>query len=501
MTARVRIELRPQGTRIEVEPGTALHDVLFAHGVEFPCGGRGRCKGCRVRVVEGRLPVTAAEERMLSQEEIRSGWRLSCQCRAETDLTLELAQWEASILADETRFAFTPRDGTGVAVDLGTTTIVAQLLDLQNADVLGVRTALNPQARFGADIMSRISFALEGGGYEKLTAAVRLQVGRMISELLEGGGRNADPRDITIVGNTVMHHLFCGLDVEPLSRFPFESPATGAREFVPSDLGWPFSPRTPVRFLPCIGSFVGSDVLAGVWATGIRDSAETVALVDLGTNGEVVVAGRGRMVCSSTAAGPAFEGARISMGMRAATGAVSEVRIVGGRPECSVIGRVAPRGICGSGLVDAVAAWLDLGLVLPSGRLADGRTRLELCPPVTVSQADIRELQLAKGAIAAGLRMLLETVGASPPDLKQIYLAGAFGNYVNTASAVRIGLIPFPVEKIKPVGNSALRGAKMALSGGGSGWETLAAGMEHISLHADPKFQDTYVDEMNFPEA
>jgi uncharacterized 2Fe-2S/4Fe-4S cluster protein (DUF4445 family) len=469
--------------------------------VEFPCGGRGRCKGCRVRVIEGQLPVTVAEERMLTRDEILAGWRLSCQCRAEADLTLELAQWEASILADETQFAFVPREGLGVAVDLGTTTIVAQLLDMQSGDVLAVRTALNPQARFGADIMSRISFAMDGAGHEKLGAAVRAQVGKMISELLDGANRGGEtPRDIVIVGNTVMHHLFSGLDVEPLSRYPFESTNTGTREFGASELDWPFPPHTRIRFLPCIGSFVGSDALAGVWATGIRDSQNLVALVDLGTNGEIVVGNRRRLVCSSTAAGPAFEGARISMGMRAATGAVSEVHLGSGRPECSVIGNVAPRGICGSGLVDAVAVWLDLAFILPNGRTADGRPRLDLCPPVSVSQADIRELQLAKGAIAAGLRMLLETIGAAPSDLSQIYLAGAFGNYVNTTSAVRIGLIRFPVERIEPVGNSALRGAKMALFSDDRSWETLAAGIEHVSLHANPHFQDIYVDEMSFPQ-
>jgi uncharacterized 2Fe-2S/4Fe-4S cluster protein (DUF4445 family) len=453
-------------------------------------------------VIEGQLPVTVAEERMLSRDEILAGWRLSCQCRAEADLTLELAQWEASILADETQFAFVSREGLGVAVDLGTTTIVAQLLDMQSGDVLAVRTALNPQARFGADIMSRISFATEGAGHEKLGAAVRAQVGKMISELLDGANRGGEaPRDIAIVGNTVMHHLFSGLDVEPLSRYPFESPNTGSCEFEASDLDWPFLPQTKIRFLPCIGGFVGSDVLAGVWATGIRDSEDIVALVDLGTNGEIVVGNRRRMICSSTAAGPAFEGARISMGMRAATGAVSEVHLRSGRPECSIIGCVPPRGICGSGLVDAAAVWLDLGLILPSGRTADGEPRLELCPPVSVSQADIRELQLAKGAIAAGLRMLLEKIGAAPSDLGRIFLAGAFGNYVNTTSAVRIGLIPFPVERIKPVGNSALRGAKMALFSDAGSWEALAAGIEHVSLHADLKFQDVYVDEMIFPEA
>jgi uncharacterized 2Fe-2S/4Fe-4S cluster protein (DUF4445 family) len=155
MNNPVHIRLRPMGVQFDVPGGTLLQDVLFSYGVEFPCGGRARCKGCRVRVIEGSLPVTAEQEQMLSPEEIAAGWRLSCQCRAEEDLTLELAQWEAQILADATRFSFAPREGLGVAVDVGTTTLVAQLMDLRTGDVRAVRTALNPQARFGADIMSR----------------------------------------------------------------------------------------------------------------------------------------------------------------------------------------------------------------------------------------------------------------------------------------------------------------------------------------------------------
>jgi uncharacterized 2Fe-2S/4Fe-4S cluster protein (DUF4445 family) len=500
MSDTVHIRLRPMGVEIETRRGTALHDILFAYGVEFPCGGQGKCKGCRVRVLEGSLPVTPAQERMLSPAELAAGWRLSCQCHAEGDLTLELAQWEAQILADTSSFAFTPREGCGVAVDVGSTTLVAQLLDLQRGEVLAVRTALNPQARFGADIMSRVSYGMDPAGHAKLVGVLRKQIGTMIEELLEAHGTPAEPlQDIVLVGNTVMHHLFCGIDVEPLSHYPFEPKTLAQISFTPGDLGWKLAGTPNVRFLPGIGGFVGSDVLAGIFATGLHRASDLLVLVDLGTNGEIVVGNRERMICASTAAGPAFEGARIYMGMRAATGAVSSVHIDKGGFVCHVLGNVPPRGICGSGLVDAVAAALDLGRIKPGGRLEDGASSLMLCPPVKLSQTDVRELQLAKGAIASGILLLLREFGVSREKVARVLLAGAFGNYVDTDSARRIGLLPFDDGQIHPSGNTALHGAKMALFTPPEVFDELAGRIQHVSLSQLEGFQDTYVEEMIFP--
>jgi len=291
------------------------------------------------------------------------------------------------------------------------------------------------------------------------------------------------------------------VDVEPLSHYPFEPESAGLRVFAAPDLGWDLADQPRVYFLPCLGGFVGSDILAGILATRLHESEPLVALMDLGTNGEIVVGNRERMLCASTAAGPAFEGARISMGMRAATGAISEVKGVDGQLQCHVLGGATPRGICGSGLVDAVAASLDLGLVRANGRLTTGET-LALLPPVELNQWDIRELQLAKGAIAAGLQLLLSNWGASLADLKCIHLAGAFGNYINHASARRIGLLNVPAEKIHPAGNTALLGAKLALfelPQQNGEYRDLLARVQHLSLHADPNFQESYVTEMTFP--
>jgi uncharacterized 2Fe-2S/4Fe-4S cluster protein (DUF4445 family) len=506
MTDLVKISLQPLGKTIEVERGTSLRSVLHAYGVEFPCGGRGRCSGCRVRQIGGSLPVTADQAEVLTRAELAAGWRLACRYTAESDITLDIGQWEAVILADHSHFEFTPREGLGIAVDLGTTTIVAQLLDLQSGRVLAVRSAINPQTIHGSDVMSRIQVALDGG-QAQLVEELRHGLGTLLSELVSAAALEARPpgalplATVVIAGNTVMHHFFCGLDVAPLSCWPFETAETGPRCFRARELEWALPGNPTVRFLPCLGSFVGRDILCGILATKMDQSAAPLALVDLGTNGEIVIGNRERMLCASTAAGPAFEGGRISMGMRATTGAISEVLSEGGTLRCRVIGDVTPRGICGSGLVDAVAAGLDLGLIHPNGRLAGDR-RLELSAPVSLVQNDIRQLQLAKAAIAAGIRIVRARCGGAGATEVPVYLAGAFGNYVNRTSARRIGLLDAPDERIEPAGNTALLGAKMVLfaNHADDDFRALRERITHFSLAAAPEFETMYVDALGFPE-
>ncbi|MCX6621497.1 MAG: ASKHA domain-containing protein, partial [Acidobacteria bacterium] len=374
--------------------------------------------------------------------------------------------------------------------------LVAQLVDLTTGEVRGVRSALNPQAVFGADVMSRVEFALTPDGRERLKQEVRNAIGTLIAKLRPGH----DLRKVIVAGNTVMHHLFCGIDVTPLSHFPFEPVDDGEQSFTAAELGWTALGEVPVRFLGCLGGFVGSDILAGIFATRLYQSEELTGLIDLGTNGEMVFGTRERLVCASTAAGPAFEGGRIRMGMRAATGAIASVTRRDGGLVYEVLGGGEPRGICGSGLVDAVAHLLDGAAILPNGRLGAGARSIPLCGEVSLIQADVRELQLAKGAIAAGIQILLERLGATPADVSRVYLAGAFGNYINRASARRIGLLPFPEEKIEPAGNTSLLGAKMALFAGRD-LSALTAITGHVSLAEDPEFQEKYVEWMRFPRS
>lgn len=488
---KVEVELVPLGRKLELESGSSLRDVLFDHGVEFPCGGRGRCRGCRIRVLSGDVPVTPEMRRALAADEIEAGWRLGCHAQVHGPLVLEVAQWEMDVLADTAPLFGGVREGAGVAVDIGTTTLVAQALDLRTGQVLGVRTGLNPQCAHGADVMTRVQFALRSS---ELTELIRQSVGSMVAEVSDG---RRDIREVVLVGNTVMHHLFSGVSVEPLSAVPFRPSSLAETTFTPRELGWDLPPTCTVRFLRCLGGFVGSDILAGIAAVRLDRAERLAALIDLGTNGEIVVGDRERLESASTAAGPAFEAACISVGMRAATGAIAEVSASGSGFACHVIGGGPARGICGSGLVDAAAAALDLGALLPNGRLADGARELRLCDTVALSQRDLRELQLAKAAIAAGLRILCARRGARVQDLERVYLAGAFGNYVRIASAARIGLLEMEPERVEPAGNTALRGAKMSLLD-----SSAAAGIavEHVELAAAGRFQDTFVDCLGFPE-
>jgi uncharacterized 2Fe-2S/4Fe-4S cluster protein (DUF4445 family) len=503
VSSTIHIRLVPLGVDLHVRVHTPLQDILFQHGVEFPCGGKGRCKGCRVRVLEGMLPITDEERNLLTEEERLAGWRLSCRHTAEADLTLHVAQWESAILADESLFTFTPRDGLGIAVDIGSTTLVAQLIDLSTGTVRAVNTALNHQARHGADVMSRVGYGVTPTGRRMLVHLIRRQILTMIGKLLETiPTAQEELTDIVLVGNTVMHHLFCDFDLEPLSRYPFSSPHLGSWEVSPAQLGWEGIPHATVRVLPCIGGFVGSDILAGILATRMYESEKLTGLIDLGTNGEIVIGDRRRMLCCSTAAGPAFEGARIAMGMRAATGAISRVGIREGHLQAHIVGEGGvPRGICGSGLVDAVACALDLELLQPSGRIPNPPHTVQLMDPVHLTQTDIRELQLAKAAIAAGTRILLRELAASVDEIDRVHLAGAFGNYISVASARRIGLLHIPADRVHPAGNTALLGAKVALFTDKKFVEDLAHSITHVGLSAHPQFQDIYVEEMTFPPA
>ena len=311
--------------------------------------------------------------------------------------------------------------------------------------MLRVETALNPQARYGADVMSRLQYDLRQPG--ELGRLIREALGRML------GGEPL--REVLVAGNTAMHHLFCGLDVEPLTHAPFLSPTLGGYRFADSELGWP----GPAEFLPCLGGFVGSDLLCGIVATRLDEQTRPRALFDIGTNGEVVVGSAQGIVCASTAAGPAFEGGRIGAGMRAGAGAIDTVHVRDGGLDCHVIGGGAARGICGSGLVDAAACGVELGLIGANGRLTNADKRLPLADGVALTQGDIRELQLAKGAMAAGLRML------AGGGVEKLCLAGAFGNYIRQAERARH--------------RTAARG-----SAGGAGRQQLAARRAHVAADA-----------------
>lgn len=490
-----KINLQPLGKILSVNDYTPLIDVLHDYGIEFPCGGKGTCGKCKVKLLSGEIEITEIHQQKLDLLGLSPEWRLACYSNCMSAITLELDQFNQLILADESEYEFTPQAGFGVAVDLGTTTLVAQLIDLSTAKVLAVETMLNPQAKFGADIISRIQACIDGNAAE-MQRLIRFNIGNMIELLLQK--HTVTIQKVVLVGNTVMHHIFCGFDVKPLAEYPFHTPFLEHQMFNTLNLNWNFEVAGDICFYPSIGSFVGSDILAGIAATNMYKNDDYYVLIDLGTNGEMVVGNNKQIVCASTAAGPAFEGTNISMGMRAVTGAVSSFHLLGNKIEEIVIGNTKAKGICGSALVDAIAILRKLDLIGVFGEINSGETKIELTKGIELTQKDINEFQLAKAAIAAGLEILCQKLSIQLDDIQLVYIAGGFGNYLNIEHLIQTGTINILAEKIHKMGNTALIGAKMFLFSDLKSVNEILSMTEHINLESFPEFQNIYVDKMLF---
>jgi len=424
--------------------------------------------------------------------------------------------------------------GVGLAVDLGTTTVAATLCDLGSGEDLAVRSVLHPQVPFGEDIMTRMARAEVPDTRRRLQAVVVNELNRMVGEMT--GGLGLTPEDVAeavLVGNTAMHHLFLGWDTRGLSRAPFH-PVTCAPVTVRArDLGLAILPSAPVNLLPIEAGFVGADNVAVLLAEQPHAREEVVLIIDIGTNGEIVLGNRDRLLCASCATGPAFEGGCVRFGMRAAPGAIEKVRIdretlavnfrVVGDPRWSreaPYGALHARGLCGSGIIDAVAEMLAAGIIAPGGRmnqaLAGPRLRLDgegvpsfviaqegetaIGQAICVTQGDVRSVQLAKGALLAGCQILLARLGRDLPD--RVILAGAFGTEIDRERALAIGLFPdCGLDRITAVGNAAGDGARIALLDRRKREEAerIARRVEHVSLTTDPAFTKTFVAATVFP--
>jgi uncharacterized 2Fe-2S/4Fe-4S cluster protein (DUF4445 family) len=384
-------------------------------------------------------------------------------------------------------------DVLGLAVDLGTTTVVVKLIDLADGRCLGTEAEVNPQTRFGDDVISRIKYAQSPECLRELQKTTVECINELAGRVCEATGKDmASVYEASIVGNTTMNHIFLGYPVDQLGRAPYQAHSVEAHDVQPDALGLVMNGGGNVHTSENIAGFVGSDTTAVALAVGLDAVTETTLVVDIGTNGELVLSAGERLYAASCAAGPALEGARIRCGSRATEGAIEAVVIDDGDIALDVIGGdIASRSICGSGLIDAVAVMLELGAIDATGRFvsreeaADGcseatqRRLLEIdgqgafClafdgetgeATVVLTQRDVREFQLAKGAIQAGIRLLLEKMEIGVDDLEAVMLAGAFGNYIRPASAVRIGLLPdVPLDHIHFVGNAAVAGAEMLL--------------------------------------
>ena len=487
-----------------VAAGTLIAD-LPAHKdiAALPCGGHGICGKCKVWT-EGELsPLTEWEQTLLMPQEIASGVRLACRARVMGDCVIRTARAPRSAKIRtsgdmpeiELRPAFAQY---GAAVDIGTTTLAARLYGA-NGSLLAEASGLNPQSAYGADVISRIEAALRGASRE-LADCVREAIGDLLDQMAQAAGIAPCEIDgMVITGNTVMLHLLTETSVEPLSHAPFAAKRLFGETLTAEELSLGrLSPQTAIYLPPCAAAYVGADMVTALLASGICKREETALLVDIGTNGEMCLWQNSKLIFCSTAAGPAFEGAGISMGMGGREGAIDRVQLVNGRLHAHVIGNGAPVGICGSGVVDAVACLLDAELLDETGYLEDDPFMIEA--PVTFTQGDVRAVQLAKSAIHAGIRTLLHTAALQPEAVRTLAIAGGFGSYLDTANACRIGLLPEELRSvIRVIGNAALAGAAMLLLCRDlrSDCVKYAQG-ETVELSTSPVFAEEYMERMLF---
>ncbi len=441
-----------------------------------------------------------------------------------------------AVIVDDVLIGVQPGDTTsrlyGIAFDLGTTTVVATLLDLSTGTPLAVASMLSKQQPFGADVITRISSVMmDPAALERLTGLAHQTLAELTAEVCaQAGADPADVLEVALAGNATMTHLALGIDPEPLGVAPFIMAARLLPEVLAADLGLAVHPRARAVVFPAFGAYVGGDITAGLLASGMDRDSRIRLFIDIGTNCEIVLGNSAWLLATAAPAGPAFEGAAIRCGMRAADGAIEVVTMTADRVDLKVIGDAAPAGLCGSGLVDAVAGLVSTGLLDSSGRLVSEEQAARIAPglaprltrlgeerifvlhwrgepgdagqSIYLSQRDVRELQFAKAAIATGWRILLEEAGLQAGDVQQVLLAGSFGSYLSPANAIRLGLVP-PLATLRVVsaGNVAGEGAKMALLSvrERAGALALLEEVRYVELSDRPDFNDRFVDQLAFP--
>lgn len=463
-----------------------LSDVLCDAGLflRHPCGRKGICGKCRIKAAGALSPISGTEQSMLSNEDKHQNIRLACLCKAIGDCdiyyTTSAQKMQGVTEGFMTDFVKKPivDTGLGCAVDIGTTTIAAYLYSMMDCTLISSLCVSNPQSKFGSDVISRIE------AYPENKDALKKCICDKLKFIINSFGVSPDVWVIT--GNTTMLHLLCGLDPSDIAIAPF----------VAKDL---FGRWENNVYLPrCISAYVGADITCAALSCGLTDNDKSL-LVDVGTNGEMALYAAGKLLCCSTAAGPAFEGVGIEMGMSAEVGAISHVYIEDGTLIYETVDSAPAVGICGTGLIDAVACMLTLGIIDDTGYLEEDFYIAD--SSVRITPADVRNLQLAKAAVCAGIDTLLHHCDITEDEVEHFYIAGGFGRYLNTESCARIGLFPEKLAAIaKPVGNAAGAGAsiilqskdKLTLS------EKLAEEAEAVELSESPYFMERYVENMMF---
>ena len=564
MQQRITIKLN---TDSKTTDKTTILEYCRSHGIagiETPCGGKGTCGKCKVTVTKPYYKdVLACQTKICHGMEIIVGRKESTGTGTDGHDAQRILNAGYSIDKEDSMVVLTnggnvsekfnghvnehvnrnvvlkeetanesekveSNEHTLAACDIGTTTVVCYLIDKETGQIISTRSGANPQRSFGADVLSRIDAAARADDNDKANGSLQMMQTQIvsllngwISEMLTECGRTKVCRFL-VAGNTVMCHLLMGISPEKLGKAPFMPDEYFGREFNSLDIG--LENCQIMIIFPAVSGFVGGDITAGMMET--VNCNELTLYLDIGTNGEMALGKGDRYVCCATAAGPAFEGAQIELGMPASKGAVDKVWLEGRRIKYSVIGNDRPVGLCGSGLIDALAVLLKAGIIDENGTILSGQElpilfrsyvfeveaeetaqstesslAVHIAPGVYITQDDIRKLQLAKGAIAAGIEVLFKEYGCKPCDVDILTFAGGFGNYIDKASAAAIGLFPQELlDKAKEVGNAAGNGAvSAALSQ--EAWERaleISGNMRYIELASYPHFDEMYVEHMNF---
>ena len=475
--------------------------VISYLGIESPCGGHGKCGKCKIKAIGSLSSISESEFSVLSKEEIEQGIRLACctEIKGYCEIETFVCETKEKIISDglccsniiEPMFK-----NYGLAVDIGTTTIAAKLYDISGT-VLSEAVEINPQIKWGADVISRIEASLNGNSVF-LQKAVVDSIDRMVFDMAKKSAINTyDINGMVMTGNTAMLYFLTNTSVEDIAKAPFKVKRQFNEKIYAKDIGLTsVLPETEIFLPPCISAFVGADIVCDLLATEFCDGHKTKLLVDIGTNGEMCLWYNGKLFVSSTAAGPAFEGVGISCGMRAKTGAIDKAFINNNQLAVHIIGSDFASGICGSGLIDVIALLLELGIIDETGLIKE---KVRVCDSVYITPQDVRMVQMTKSAISAGIKTLMDVADVKRTDITE--LAGGFGSYLDVKNAVRIGLLPHSVvEKVSVVGNAALSGASAILL---NKWilqrsQHIVANATTVELASNPIFSEHYMMDMMF---
>lgn len=506
---RIRVRAGGEEKEIRVKESESLLEAFQKQDIFLPaiCAGRGSCGKCRVQFMEGATEPQEADRKVFTEEELKKGWRLACRAYPKKDCTVLLEDVERDffVLADTKTGSgkgISPEEPCGIAVDIGTTTIAMQLVTLEDGRTADIYTAINRQRAYGADVISRID-ASNHGKREELKESIRQDLLKGFEQLTKGGSLKLSK--IVIGANTTMVHLLMGYSCETLGVYPFKPVNIDTIQISYQELFKDDSQDCPVVIYPGISTYVGGDIVAGLYALEFAKREKPAVLIDLGTNGEMAIGCRDRILTASTAAGPAFEGGNITCGTGSVPGAICGAVFQDGQMKVETINGARPSGICGTGIIDVIYELKKAEIIDETGRMeepyfAEGILLSEE-GGLRFYQKDVREIQLAKAAVRAGLETLAARYGISCGEVDRFYIAGGFGYKMNIHKAADIGLLPAECEdRIEAVGNSCLQGSVKYLldPGAQKETETLRAMAGELPLSNDKKFQELYMEYMYF---